>query len=88
MKHLAYLNKFFYKYRWRLLPGVLFVIISNLFGVLPAQVIRHAFDLVNDNIALYRLYAGFDRQELIYQLFASSLLLIIPITTSSGTKTP
>jgi ATP-binding cassette subfamily B protein len=75
MKHLAYLNKFFYKYRWRLLPGVLFVIISNLFGVLPAQVIRHAFDLVNDNIALYRLYAGFDRQELIYQLFASSLLL-------------
>ena len=75
MKHLAYLNKFFYKYRWRLLPGVLFVIISNLFGVLPAQVIRHAFDLVNDNIALYRLYAGFDRQELVYQLFASSLLL-------------
>jgi ATP-binding cassette subfamily B protein len=75
MKHLAYLNKFFYKYRWRLLPGVLFVIISNLFGVLPAQVIRHAFDLVNENIALYRLYAGFDRQELIYQLFASSLLL-------------
>ncbi len=75
MQHLAYLNKFFYKYRWRLLPGVLFVIISNLFGVLPAQVIRHAFDLVNDNIALYRLYTGFDRQELIYQLFASSLLL-------------
>jgi ATP-binding cassette subfamily B multidrug efflux pump len=44
MKDLAYLNKFFYKYRWRLVPGVLFVIISNIFGVLPAQVIRVAFD--------------------------------------------
>lgn len=74
MKHLAYLNKFFYKYRWRLIPGVLFVIISNLFGVLPAKVIRHAFDLVNENIGLYRLYAGFDRQELVYQLFTYSLL--------------
>jgi ATP-binding cassette subfamily B multidrug efflux pump len=75
MKDLAYLNKFFYKYRWRLIPGVLFVIISNIFGVLPAQVIRVAFDLVTENIALYRLFSGFNRQDVIYQIFGSSLLL-------------
>ncbi|MDO3641161.1 ABC transporter ATP-binding protein [Mucilaginibacter sp. L3T2-6] len=75
MKDLAYLNKFFYKYRWRLIPGVLFVIISNIFGVLPAQVIRVAFDLVTENIAVYRLFSGFNRQEVIYQIFGSSLLL-------------
>ncbi|MDP2412802.1 ABC transporter ATP-binding protein [Daejeonella sp.] len=75
MKELAYLNKFFYKYRWRLLPGILFVIISNLFAVLPAQVIRIAFDLVNENIALFRLFDGFDRQELISRVFGHSLLL-------------
>ncbi|MFM6975765.1 MAG: ABC transporter ATP-binding protein [Sphingobacteriaceae bacterium] len=74
MKHLAYLNKFFYKYRWRLLPGVIFVVISNLFGVLPAQVIRISFDLVTENINLYRLFTGFNRQELVYQLFGYSLL--------------
>lgn len=74
MKELAYLNKFFYKYRWRLLPGVLFVIISNLFAVLPAQVIRIAFDLVNENIALFRLLNGFNRQELISKIFGQSLL--------------
>ena len=74
MKELAYLNKFFYKYRWRLLPGVLFVIISNLFAVLPAQVIRIAFDLVNENIALFRLFNGFNRQELISKIFGQSLL--------------
>ncbi|WDF67810.1 ABC transporter ATP-binding protein [Sphingobacterium oryzagri] len=74
MKELAYLNKYFYKYRWKLIPGVLFVIISNYFGILPAKVIREAFDLVKENIDLYRLYDGFDRQDLVYQVFGSSLL--------------
>jgi ATP-binding cassette subfamily B protein len=74
MKELAYLNNFFYKYRWRFLPGVLFVIISNLFAVLPAQVIRIAFDLVNENIAIYRLFNGFENQKLIATIFGQSLL--------------
>ena len=56
MKHLAYLNKYFYEYRWKMIPGVIFVIISNYFGVIPAQVIRLAFDLVTENIGLYRLF--------------------------------
>jgi len=73
MKELAYLNKFFYKYRWRLLPGILFVIISNLFAVLPAQVIRIAFDLVNENIAIYKLYNGFEKQEMFAVIFGQSL---------------
>jgi ATP-binding cassette subfamily B multidrug efflux pump len=75
MKDLAYLNKFFYKYRWRLVPGVLFVIISNIFGVLPAQVIRVAFDLVTENIGVYQLFSGFNRQYIIYDIFGSSLML-------------
>ena len=75
MKDLAYINKFFYKYRWRLIPGVLFVIISNIFGVLPAQVIRVAFDLVTENISTYQLFSGFRRQAMIYDIFGSSLLL-------------
>ena len=74
MKELAYLNKYFYKYKWQLIPGVIFVIISNYFGILPAKVIREAFDLVKENIDLYRLYDGFERQDLIYNVFGSSLL--------------
>ena len=74
MKELSYLNKYFYKYKWRLIPGVIFVIISNYFGILPAKVIREAFDLVKENIDLYRLYDGFERQDLMYQVFGSSLL--------------
>jgi ATP-binding cassette subfamily B multidrug efflux pump len=75
MKELAYLNKFFFKYRWRLVPGILFVIISNIFGVLPAQVIRVAFDLVTENISVYQLFVGFNRQNIIYDIFGSSLML-------------
>lgn len=75
MKYLSYLNKYFYKYRWRLIPGVLFVIASNYFGILPAQVIRVAFDLVKENISLYQIFDGFERQQEIYKIFGYSLLL-------------
>lgn len=75
MKELGYLNKFFYKYRWRLIPGILFVVISNIFGVLPAQVIQISFDLVNENIAVYRLFNGFERQDIIEEIFGHTLML-------------
>ncbi|WP_262246333.1 ABC transporter ATP-binding protein [Parapedobacter soli] len=75
MKDLAHLNKYFYKYRWRMIPGVIFVVLSNYFGVLPAQVIRIAFDLVKENISMYRLFDGFDRQQLVYEVFGYCLLL-------------
>ena len=57
------------------IPGILFVIISNAFAVLPALVIRIAFELVNENISIYQLFDGFERQKLIYDLFGYSLLL-------------
>ncbi|AFC26438.1 ABC transporter ATP-binding protein [Saprospira grandis] len=58
MRELAYLNKYFYKYRWRFLLGVLFVLASNYFRVLQPQVIRYALDLVIDNVYFYRLLEG------------------------------
>jgi ATP-binding cassette, subfamily B, multidrug efflux pump len=75
MKDLAYLNKFFYKYRWRLIPGILFVAISNVFQVLQPLVIRIAFNLVAENIGTYQLFSGFNRQAIIYEILGSSLLL-------------
>ena len=74
MKHLRFLNKYFYKYKWWILPGIFFVIISNIFGVIPAQVIGHAFNLITENIQIYGLFAGFDDQAIIYDIFSYSLL--------------
>ena len=75
MKSLAYLNKFLYKYRWRLIPGILFVVISNIFQVLTGSVIRDAVDLVTENIPLYRLYSGFHSQTAIYKLIGLNTLI-------------
>ncbi len=75
MKPLFSLNRYFIKYKWWILPGLLFVISSNLFGVMPAQIIGHAYNLIVDNISLYRLYDGFERQQLIYDIFSYNLML-------------
>src|ERR1051325_3829087 len=50
MRALAHLNKYFYQYRVRLLLGVAFVVISNLFGIWPAKIIRESLDLVTQAI--------------------------------------
>lgn len=73
MKHLRFLNKYFYKYKWWIIPGVFFVVISNIFGVIPARVIGHAFDLITENIEIYRLFHGFDRAQVVYDIFSKSL---------------
>ena len=48
MKELAYLNPYLFKYKWQLLFGVLFIIISNLFAVFSPKIIQQAFDLINE----------------------------------------
>ncbi|AZQ63526.1 ABC transporter ATP-binding protein [Flammeovirga pectinis] len=50
MKELAYLNKYILKYGFRLSLGVVFMIISNIFAIAPAQVVRYALDLVVDTL--------------------------------------
>jgi ATP-binding cassette, subfamily B, multidrug efflux pump len=44
MKNLGSLNKYFIKYKWRLLVGLLFVAVSSKFAVMPANIVR---DILN-----------------------------------------
>jgi ATP-binding cassette subfamily B protein len=46
MRHLKAVNKYFWKYRWRFLTGVLFIIVSNYFGILAPQVTGYVVDKV------------------------------------------
>ncbi|GGG09578.1 ABC transporter ATP-binding protein [Pontibacter amylolyticus] len=75
MKSLRYLNKYLLKYKYRLFWGLVFIIISNFFQILPAQVVRHAFNLIKEGINLHNLYGGMEQQELVYDNFASSILV-------------
>ena len=75
MKALAHLNKYLLKYKGYLILGTLFTIISNLFGIIPAQVVRHALDLVKETLDQHRLFDGFANQQRIYEQFAYAILI-------------
>ncbi|GAB4402614.1 MAG: ABC transporter ATP-binding protein [Microscillaceae bacterium] len=75
MKSLAYLNKYLYKYRGLLLLGVFFTIISNIFSIAPAPIVRHSFDLIEEALSIYRLHEGQSAQARFYTVFATNVLL-------------
>jgi len=51
MKSLKYLNKYLFKYKYRLLLGTVFIVISNIFALYPAQIIRETFNLVEAKLS-------------------------------------
>jgi ATP-binding cassette subfamily B protein len=75
LKALAHLNKYLLKYKWYLILGTLFTIISNLFGIIPAQLVRYALDLVKDTLDVYFLFKGSTLQPAFYDVFAFTILL-------------
>lgn len=75
MKELSYLNKYLYKYKHLLLLGILFVIISNVFAIIPAQLVRDAIDLVQENLQLYFVFNGFELQSDVYSNIAGAVLV-------------
>lgn len=75
MKHLKYLNKYFYKYRYRLLLGILFVAVSNFFNALSPLVIRYSFDLVGENLGYYKMFSGFELKEDVKDAISKGLLI-------------
>jgi ATP-binding cassette, subfamily B, multidrug efflux pump len=54
MKHLQSLRPYFWKYRYRLGLGILFIIISNYFAVLAPQVTGYVFDVVQQAFGVAR----------------------------------
>ncbi len=88
MKNLASLNKYFVKYKWRLLLGLLFVSISNLFAVVSPVVVRNVLDSVQQNISIYHLVsdtklAG-DLRSQIFDLVLWNGLLLLGLALARG----
>jgi ATP-binding cassette subfamily B protein len=54
MKHLRVLNKYFWKYKFRFSLGILFVIVSNYFGILAPQVTGYVVDAVEKILPGYK----------------------------------
>ena len=75
MKELAYLNKYLFRYKWHLILGLVFVIISNAFQIYPATMVRLSIDLVTDNIGVYRSFGGTPTQVDFFSVFSTSILI-------------
>jgi ATP-binding cassette subfamily B protein len=75
MKELRYLNKYLLKYKWHLIFGTVFVIISNAFQILPGPLVRHSIDLIVDNIQIYEAFHDLDLQTSFFQVFAFAILI-------------
>jgi ATP-binding cassette subfamily B protein len=67
MQHLAYLNKFFWKYRWRFLLGIVFVGFANWFRVWQPKIIREALDTVVTQVQHYKDTGGISAHPEAYE---------------------
>lgn len=81
MKHLSALNKYLLKYKWRLISGLLFVTLSNLFAVVSPVVVRDVLDEVQSGLASYKLLSDTglapDMKALIFgAVFKSGMILL------------
>jgi ATP-binding cassette, subfamily B, multidrug efflux pump len=90
MRHLRHLAKYFWKYRLRLTIGILFIVVSNYFGVLTPQVTGFIIDYVQRalNVPGYVPRSGATSYDILVQkfiVFIQSISLTVPqIVAASG----
>ncbi|TXH56147.1 MAG: ABC transporter ATP-binding protein [Bacteroidia bacterium] len=74
MKHLSSLNKYFVKYRGRLVLGLFFVTIANLLAVVGPVIVRMLLDDMQSNINSYRLVANSSLSSMMQEIIYSTVL--------------
>lgn len=75
MKELRFLNKYLFKYKWHLIFGTVFVIISNAFQILPGPLVRNSIDLIVENIQIYDAFSNLGSQESFFKVFAFAVVM-------------
>ncbi len=73
MKELSHLNKYLIKYKYHLFFGILFIIISNVFSIIPAVLVRYSLDIISSEINTFSMLRGMELQD----FFASSFMVNI-----------
>jgi ATP-binding cassette, subfamily B, multidrug efflux pump len=71
MKSLRSINKYFLKYKWRLLLGLVFVAVSSKFAVMPGNVIKDILDQVSQMVS-----SRGDKKEIFAVVFRGGMLLL------------
>jgi ATP-binding cassette, subfamily B, multidrug efflux pump len=86
MKHLAALNQFFWKYRYRFFLGILFVVFTNYFRILAPQLTGYVVNtLVHKNAAQHRqndvivekIIAVLSAESIAYKIIWCGVILLV-----------
>jgi len=75
MKSLKFLNQYFFRYKTRLILGALFVTVSNIFAIYPAEILRKGIDLVMDGVQVFNLFEGASIRSVLSESFFNMLLI-------------
>lgn len=67
MKALKHLNKYFYKYRYRLIIGILITIIGKIFALFTPRLVGSSINIISDHL----------NEEITYEVFKSDLIVNI-----------
>ncbi|MEP1035649.1 ABC transporter ATP-binding protein [Ekhidna sp.] len=76
MKDLGYLNKYLLKYKFHLIFGALFIIIANFFAIVPAVIVRYAFDILQRSYGIFSSFDGFELQSETLGIIGSSIIIL------------
>ncbi len=82
MKELQYLNKFFIKYKFQFLLGILITIASSIFALFPAKLVSQSIAETQEFIEKGEL-----AREVVTKLLLTNLLLILATTLIRGILT-
>lgn len=83
MKELSYLNKYLVKYKFHLISGAFFIIVGNFFAILPAVLVRYAFEILGKSYGIFQSFSGFELQKDTYSLISSTVIIAVLILISA-----
>jgi len=83
MKALLHLNKYFWNYRYRLILGLIFIFISNIFGLYPPIYIGELFNIISDALN-EKSYSDNQVQSLIKNQLTYYVFLVLAFAMCKG----
>ena len=83
MKALLHLNKYFWNYRYRLILGLIFIFISNIFGLYPPIYIGEVFNIISDALN-EKSYSENQLQGLIKNQLTYYVFLVLAFAMCKG----
>jgi len=84
LEPLKYLNRYLLRYKWALFLGMIFIILSNLFAIVLAPIVRMAVDTVADGLIVFRHFRDFDMNREIIELFTTYSLFFAGLVLVSA----